>query len=128
MTTDRPATQIEALRAALVACGFLLSGEREADRISLAEAPEGIEAWLELDYPDEPVETPCAVSDLMAGVALRVRGGRQVSVETLKRAKHAIMVRLHAAGFWPGGPGPTADWREVVLMPEEVENAETEQR
>jgi hypothetical protein len=119
MVSARPATQLEALRAALVGCGFLLSGEREPDRIGLSETAEGIDAWLELDCPDDPIQVPCAFADLMAGVALRISG--PAPAEDLKWAKHALMWRLYRAGFWLRDEAPCANWQDVVLLPEEME-------
>lgn len=122
--TDRPPTQLEALRAALVACGFLLSGECGPDRIGLAETPEGIEACLQLDYPEEPVEAPCSLAQLMAGVALRVRGPQ--SVADLKRAKHKLMMNLYRAGLWVGDEPPPEDWRDVLLIGQHLDDADAE--
>lgn len=113
---DTQPTQLDALRSSLVAAGFLLDGEREPDSIGFAE--EDCCAWLDLDYPDDPVTAPCALSELMRGVALRVRAQ---TTEAARNAKHRMMWKLHRAGFWPEGEQPPCETAaEVVVLPGEV--------
>jgi len=109
--TDRPATQIEGLRAALVACGFLLDGERYADRIGLIGY--GPHLYLVLDDPGAAIEVPYALHELYRGVR-PVIATRDLAVA--QQAIHELMLHLHSAGFWPPNQCPPCrDWRAVIV-------------
>jgi hypothetical protein len=109
--TERPATQLEALRAALIACGFLLDGQRYEDRVGLVGY--GPDIYLVVDHPEEVVEPPCVLHVLMTGVRPVID---TVDQATAQRALHKLARDLHRSGFWPPDtPPPPEDERNMIV-------------